>query len=127
MNMSFEFVQNKDCCSSFECLSGELILKLFEYFNTKEILQSFSNLTAYITLCIFDRRQKLHLYVDRQMPSVSDNYSASQVISLHIEHVVIPIGTFINLKSLSVVYGNMWEDECLNMINEVRLQEKFFI
>jgi hypothetical protein len=76
--------------STFEYLSGELILKLFEYFNTKEIVQSFSNLNSFITSCIYDRRQQLHLHLDRQMPSLSDNYSPLQVISLHIEHVVIP-------------------------------------
>jgi hypothetical protein len=53
------------------------------------------------------------------MPSLSDNYSSLQVISLHIAHVFIPIGTFINLKSLSIVYENTQEDDCLNMVNEV--------
>jgi hypothetical protein len=111
---------DKDFCSTFECLSAELILNLFEYFNTKEIFQSFSNLNSFITSCIFDHRQQLHLHLDRQIRSLSDNYSPDKVISLHIEHVVIPMDTFLNLKSLTIVYEHVREDECLNMVNEVR-------
>jgi hypothetical protein len=54
------------------------------------------------------------------MSFLPGNYSPDQVISLHLEHVVIPIGTFLNLKSLSIVCGNEREDECLNMVNKVR-------
>jgi hypothetical protein len=111
---------NKDHCSTFECLSGELILELFEYFNTKEILQSFSNVTPLINLCIFDQRQQLHLHLDREMPFFPDSYSPDQVISLYIEHVIIPIDTFPNLKSLHIVHDNEREDECLNMVKQVR-------
>jgi hypothetical protein len=40
----YEYVMdlyNQDFRSAFGCLSGELILDLFEYLNTKEILQSY--------------------------------------------------------------------------------------
>jgi hypothetical protein len=110
---------NKDFSSTFECLSGELILDLFEYFNTKEILQSFSNLTSFITSCIFDRHRQLHLHLDDEMCYLPDNYSPSQVISVHMNNVIIPIGIFHNLKSLSIIYRNERKDECLHMINEV--------
>ncbi len=111
---------NTDCYSTFESLSGELILELFEYLNTKEILQSFLNLTAFINLCIFDQRQQLHLHLDRQMSSLHNNYSPNKVISLRIEHTIISIDKFPNLKSLSIVYDNEGDDECLNMIKQVR-------
>ncbi len=87
---------------SFECLSGELILELFEYFHMNEILQSFFNLTPFINSCIFDQRQQLHLYLDREMSFFPDNYSSDRVISLHIVH------------------DNEKEDECLNMVKQVR-------
>ncbi|CAF2068814.1 unnamed protein product [Rotaria magnacalcarata] len=52
------------------------------------------------------------------MPSFPDNYAPDRVISLHIEHIVIPIGIFLNLKSLSIVCGSERKDESLDMINE---------
>jgi hypothetical protein len=111
---------NTDCYSTFESLSGELILELFEYLNTKEILQSFLNLTAFINLCIFDQRQQLHLQLDRQISSFSDNYSPNKVISLRIEYIIISIDKFPNLKSLCIIQDNEREDEYLNMIKQVR-------
>jgi hypothetical protein len=96
-----------------------LILNLFEYFNTKEILQSFSNLTALITSCIYDRRQQLHLHLDCQMSSFPGNYSPDQVTSLRLEHVAIQIDIFRNLKSLFIICGYEQEVECLQMINEI--------
>jgi hypothetical protein len=110
---------NKDICSTFECLSGELILNLFEYFNTKEILQSFSNLTSLITSCIYDQRQQLHVHLDCKIRSFSDNYSPDQVISLCLEHVPVRIDIFRNLKSLSIICEYDQEVECLQMINAV--------
>jgi hypothetical protein len=96
-----------------------LILNLFEYFNTKEILQSFSDLTSLITLCVYDRRQQLHLYLDCEMPSFPANHSSDQVISLRLEHVAVRIDIFRNLKSLFIICGYEQEVECLQMINEV--------
>jgi len=49
--------------------------------NTKEIQQSFLNLNTFINSSIFDQRQQLHLYFDRQISSLSDNYSLNKVIS----------------------------------------------
>ncbi len=89
---------NKECCATFENLSEELILELLEYFNTKEILESFFNLAPLIASCILDRRQQLHLYLDRQMFFFPNNYSPDQVVSLHIEQFIIPIDIFPNLK-----------------------------
>ncbi|CAF4135658.1 unnamed protein product [Rotaria sp. Silwood2] len=109
--------------STFECLSGELILKVFEYFNTKEIFQSFSNLNSLITSCIFDQRQQLHVHFDHEMCYFPEKYSPSQVISLHMNNIIIPIGIFHNLKSLSIVYRNEQNDECLQMINEVYIPD----
>jgi hypothetical protein len=111
---------NEECCSTFENLSGELILELLEYFNTKEILQSFFNLTAFINSCIFDQRQQLHLYLDCQMVFFPVIYSLDKVISLHIEDLIIQIDTFPNLKSLHIVHDNEREDERLDMVKQVR-------
>jgi hypothetical protein len=55
------------------------------------------------------------------MPFLPGIYFIDQVISLHTEHVLIPIGIFSNLKSLSIVHGDSPDEEYLNMINEVRL------
>ncbi|CAF0944879.1 unnamed protein product [Rotaria sordida] len=115
----FNATDEQNFRSTFQCLSGEIILKIFEYFNTKEIFQSFSNLNSFLTSCIFDQRQQLHVYLDHEMCYLPDNYSSSQVISLHMNNVIIPIGIFHNLKSLSIVYRNEEKDECLQMINEV--------
>ena len=111
---------NTDSCSTFECLSGELIFDIFEYFNMKEIFQSFSNLNSFITSCIFDRRQQLHLHLDHEMPFLLGNDLSNHVTSLYIDRIIIPIGAFLNLKSLTIVDGNECEDQCLNMMNEVR-------
>ncbi|CAF1391900.1 unnamed protein product [Rotaria sordida] len=116
----FKITREQNRCSTFECLSGELILELFEYFNTKEIFQSFFNLSPFITSCIFDQRRRLHLYFDRQMPSFLGGYFPNQIISLQIEHIAIRITIFSNLKSLSIVHGNEREEECLNMVKQVR-------
>ncbi|CAF0874539.1 unnamed protein product [Rotaria sordida] len=115
----FNATDEQNFRSTFQCLSGEIILKIFEYFNTKEIFQSFSNLNSFLTSCIFDQRQQLHVHLDHEMCYLPDNYSSSQVISLHMNNVIIPIGIFHNLKSLSIVYRNEKKDECLQMINEV--------
>jgi hypothetical protein len=48
------------------------------------------------------------------------NYFPHKIISLRIEHITIPIGMFSNLKSLWIVHGNEWEEECLNMVKQVR-------
>ncbi len=112
---------NKECCSTFECLSTELILEVFEYFNTKEIAQSFFNLTAFINSCIFNQQHQLHLQLDREMPVFPGNYSPAQVISLYIEHVIIPLDAFPKLKSLHIVHDNEMEDECLNMVEQVTI------
>jgi hypothetical protein len=110
---------NKEHCSTFECLSAELILDLFEYFNTKEILQTFFNLTPLINSCIYDQRQQLHVYFDHSMQFPCNNYFAEQVVSLHIEHVIIQIDIFPNLKSLYIVHDNELENERLNMVQQV--------
>ncbi|CAM4975516.1 unnamed protein product [Rotaria socialis] len=109
----------QNSCSTFECLSDELIFDIFEYFNMKEIFQSFSNLNSFITSCIFDRRQQLHLHLDHEMPFLLGNDLSNHVTSLYIDRIIIPIGAFLNLKSLTIVDGNECEDQCLNMINEV--------
>jgi hypothetical protein len=119
MNICHLNFYNKGFSSTFESLSGELILNLFEYFNTKEILESFSNVTPLITSCIFDPRRQLHLYVDHEMSYLGENYSPGQVISVYMNNVIIPIGIFHNLKSLSIIYRNEQKNECLQMINEV--------
>lgn len=118
--------QSQICQSSwhmntpFECLSAELILNVFEYFNVREMFQSFSNLNSFITSCLFDRHQQLHLHLDHQMSSLPEKYFSEQVISLRIESLIIPISTFINLKSLLIVSEHRWKnDDCLNMIKEV--------
>jgi hypothetical protein len=54
------------------------------------------------------------------MPFFPGNYSPGQVISLYIEHLIIPLDTFPNLKSLHIVHDNEKEDESLNMIKQVR-------
>jgi hypothetical protein len=111
---------NKEHYSTFESLSGELILDLFEYFNTKEILQTFMNLTPLINCCIYDQRQRVHMYLDRSMQFSSYSaYCYEQVISLHIEHFIIQIDIFPNLKSLCIVHDNELEAERLNMIQQV--------
>jgi len=112
-------VYNKECCSTFERLPGELILKVLQYFNTKEIAQSFLNLTPLVNSCISDPQHKLHLYLDREMPFFPGNYSPAQVISLYIELLSIPLDTFSKLKSLHIVHDNEREGECLNMIKQV--------
>ncbi|CAF4190691.1 unnamed protein product [Rotaria magnacalcarata] len=109
----------QNSCSTFECLSDELIFDIFEYFNMKEIFQSFSNLNSFITSCIFDRRQQLHLHLDHEMPFLLGNDLSNHVTSLYIDRIIIPIGAFLNLKSLTIVDGNECEDQCLNMINEI--------
>jgi len=101
-------------------LSDELILKVFEYFNIKEILQPFSNLTPLINVCIFDQRQQIHSYLDRQMPSFLSKYSPDQVISFQIEHLIMPLDTFPSLKSLHIIHDDERKDECLNVVKEVR-------
>ncbi len=111
---------NQDHYSTFECLPGELILELFEYFNTKEILQSFFNLTAFINACVFDRRQQLHLYLDHQMSFFPANYAPDKIISLYIEKLIIPIRIYPNLKSLHIVYDNENKIEWLDMVKQVR-------
>ncbi len=98
-----------------------MILELFEYFNTKEILQSFFNLTAFINTCIFDRRQQIHLYLDRQMAFFSKNYSPDQIVSLYIEELIIPINIFLNLKSLHIVYDTEREEKLADIIQQVRI------
>jgi hypothetical protein len=54
------------------------------------------------------------------MPFFPGNYSPAQVISLHIERLIIPLNTFPNLKSLHIVHDNEREYECLNMVEQVR-------
>ena len=93
---------------------------IFGYFNEKEIVQSFSNLNSFITSCIFDRHHQIHMQFDHEMSSLPDQYSPEQVISAHIKQVIIPIGTFINLRSLIIAYKHDWKDNCLIMIKEVR-------
>ena len=111
---------NKEHYSTFESLSGELILDLLEYFNTKEILQTFINLTPLINFCIYDQRQRVHMYLDRSMQFSSYNaYCYEQVMSLHIEHFIIELHIFPNLKSLCVVHDNELEAERLNMVQQV--------
>jgi len=93
--------------------------------NTKEIQQSFLNLNTFINSSIFDQRQQLHLHFDRQISSLSDNYSLDKVISLHIENIIISIDKFPNLKSLCIIHDNEREDnECFNMVKQVRLKTK---
>jgi len=99
-----------------------LILELFEYFNTKEIYQSFFNLSTFINSCIFDRRQQIHLYLDREMPFLSENYSPDRIVSLYIEKLAIPINIFINLKSLHIVCDTeREEEEWVDIIQQVRI------
>ncbi|CAF3472845.1 unnamed protein product [Rotaria socialis] len=107
--------------SNFACLSGDLILDLFEYFNTKEILQSFSDLTPLITSCIFDQHQQVHLYIDCQSSFVVGNYLPNNIVSLRIEHIAIPIATFVNLKSLYILHGKEREEECFDMVKQICL------
>ncbi|CAF3229562.1 unnamed protein product [Rotaria socialis] len=117
----------QNSCSTFECLSDELIFDIFEYFNMKEIFQSFSNLNSFITSCIFDRRQQLHLHLDHEMPFLLGNDLSNHVTSLYIDRIIIPIGAFLNLKSLTIVDGNECEDQCLNMINENNEFNRYYI
>ena len=123
----YQYTYNIDCYSTFENLSGELLLGLFEYMHIKEILQSFPNLNKFINSCIFDQRQQLHLHLDHQISSLSDNYSPNKVISLHIENIILSIDKFPNLKSLCIIHNNEREDECLNMVKQVRLIKKSFV
>ncbi len=99
-----------------------MILELFEYFNTKEIYQSFFNLSTFINSCIFDRRQQIHLYLDHEMPFLSENYSPDRIVSLYIEKLAIPINIFINLKSLHIVCDTeREEEEWVDIIQQVRI------
>ncbi|CAF1278400.1 unnamed protein product [Adineta steineri] len=53
------------------------------------------------------------------MCNFSTKYSPDQVISLSMKNIIIPIGIFRNLKSLSMIYQIEQKDECLQLINEI--------
>jgi hypothetical protein len=51
---------------------------------------------------------------------LNNKYFHDQIISLHIERLIIQIDIFPNLKSLCIVHDNEHEYECLNMVQQVR-------
>jgi len=77
--------------------------------------------------CIFDQRQQLHLHLDRQTSSLSDSYSPDKIISLRIENIIISIDKFPNLKSLCIIHDNEREDECFNMVKQIRFKNQSFM
>jgi hypothetical protein len=118
---------NKDRYSTFECLSSELILCLFEYFNSKEIQESFFNGKYVVGRQIFVDR---HL-VDRLLSKNFRRHDTSSKYFCRYKHAEVEeLLRFLNFKFQTMLLLNLGSegegDNYKTTSDKLRVKAKIF-